>query len=538
MHAGFFLLTATVFILSVRIGSAQPNRYDAVLRNARIVDGSGAPWFTGDVALQGHSIAAIGSPLPINSTGKIEINVAGLTLSPGFIDTHSHSRQAIFDVPAAENLIRQGVTSVIEGPDGGSPIPLAPFLAKLAATRPGINIGSMAGHGSIRAAVMGSENRRSTAAELEQMRSLMRQAMRDGAFGLSTGLFYVPGNYAATEEVIEIARVAGELGGLHTSHMRDEAAEVLAAVRETIRIGEEGRLPTQITHHKIIGGPNWGRSVDTLRLVDEARAKGVDVSIDQYPYTASSTGIAALFPQWSLAGGVKALAERLGAADSRARIKLVIVDKIRTDRGAGDPKNIQIAACSWDKSLAGKSLAELTAQRGLPVTIENAAETAIELQSKGGCAAIYHAISEDDVERIMRHPFTMIASDGGVVRFGEGVPHPRNYGTFARVLGRYVRERRTIGLEEAVRKMTSLPATRFRIYDRGLIRPGMKADLVVFDPAAVRDPAAFGNPHQYAEGFRHVFVNGVAVLRDAKLTAERPGQVLFGPAHTASPPVR
>lgn len=530
MRAGFFVFTSLFFIsaLSVRIGSAQPNRYDVVLREARIVDGTGAPWFRGDVAIRAGLIAAIGSPLP-PGTGGLELNVAGLTVAPGFLDTHSHSRQSIFDVPEAENMIRQGVTTVIEGPDGSSPIPLAPFLAKLGLTKLGINIGSMAGHGSIRSAVMGSENRRSTAAELAKMRGLMRQAMLDGAFGLSTGLFYVPGNYAATEEVIEIAKVAGELGGLHTSHMRDEAAAVLDAVRETIRIGAEGRLPTQLTHHKIIGGPNWGRSVGTLKLVEDARARGVDVTIDQYPYTASSTGIAALFPQWSLAGGAKALTERLGAADSRARIKTVIVEKIRTDRGAGDPKNIQIASCSWDKSLAGKDLAGLTAARGVPVTLENAAETAIELQLKGGCSAIYHAINEEDVERILRYPFTMVASDGGVIRFGEGVPHPRNYGTFARVLSRYVRERHTISLEEAIRKMTSLPAARFRIYDRGLIRPGMKADLVVFDPAAVRDLAAFGNPHQYAEGFRHVLVNGRLVLRDAKLTAERPGQVLYGP---------
>jgi N-acyl-D-amino-acid deacylase len=313
--------------------------------------------------------------------------------------------------------------------------------------------------------------------------------------------------------------------------MRDEAADVLASVRETIRIGEEGKLPTQVTHHKIIGGPNWGQSVETLKLVEAARERGVDVTIDQYPYTASSTGLAALLPQWALADGQDALRERLSSPATRARIKAVVVEKIAKDRGAGDPKNIQIASCPWDKTMAGKTLAEITAARGVAVSLENAA---MEMIAKGGCSAIYHAINEEDLERILRYPHTMIASDGGVLRLGEGVPHPRNYGTFARVLGRYVRERHTITLEEAIRKMTSLPAARFHIQDRGLLRPGMMADLVVFDPARVRDAAEFGKPHQYAEGFEHVMVNGRLVLRAGKLTTERPGRVLRGPGTTAS----
>jgi N-acyl-D-amino-acid deacylase len=524
LRAGFALFT--IWLLSAHSSLAQ-TRYDYVLRNARIVDGSGSAWFSGDIAMAGDRIAAMGHLPP--HTAAAAVDVTGLTVAPGFVDTHSHSRQAIFEVPSAENLIRQGITTLIEGPDGSSPIPLAPFLAKLEAARLAINFGTMAGHGSIRAAVVGTKNRAATTEELSRMKDLMTQAMRDGAFGLSTGLFYVPGNYASTEEVIALARVAGEFGGLHTSHMRDEAAEVLTGVRETIRIGEEGGLPTQVTHHKILGGPNWGRSVETLKLVEEARARGVDVTIDQYPYTASSTGITALLPQWALADGPAAVKERLAAPETRQRIKAVIVDRIATDRGAGDPKNIQIASCAWDASVAGKTLAELTAARGAPVNLENAAETAIELVAKGGCSAIYHAINELDLERILRYPHTMVASDGGVLRFGEGVPHPRNYGTFARVLARYVRERHTIALEEAVRKMTSFPAGRFRIYDRGLLRPGMKADLVAFDPARVRDAAEFGKPHQYAEGFAHVFVNGRPVLRDGKMTGERPGRVLLGP---------
>jgi N-acyl-D-amino-acid deacylase len=274
-----------------------------------------------------------------------------------------------------------------------------------------------------------------------------------------------------------------------------------------------------------------------VRLVEEARARGVDVTIDQYPYTASSTGTGALFPQWSLESGQQALIERLAAPEQRARIVAGIAGRIENDRGGGDPQNVVLASCSFDPSLAGKNLAELTAARGVAVTFESAAETAIELQRKGGCSAIYHAISEDDLERILRFPFTMVASDGGIPMFGKDVPHPRNYGTFARVLGRYVRERKVLTLEDAVRRMTSLPAARFRIFDRGLLRPGMKADVAVFDPAKVSDKADFEHPHQYAEGFRHVLVNGKPALADGRMTGELPGRVLYGPgrAVTGSP---
>lgn len=506
---------------------ANAQQYDVLLRNGRVYDGTGNPWYIADIAIQGDSIAAVGK-LP-REIARTVIDLGGLAVAPGFIDTHSHARHEIFKVPAAENYIRQGVTAVIEGPDGSSPLPFGAFLEKVAAARVSINFGMMVGHGSVRGSVMGTENRKSTPEEIDKMRAIVRKAMQEGAFGLSTGLFYVPGNYAATEEVVALARVAGEYGGLHTSHMRDEAAKLLEAVAETIRIGEEGGLPTQLTHHKVIGGPNWGKSSDTLRMVDEARARGVDVSIDQYPYTASNTGFAALFPQWAQAGGQKALIERLDAPDTRARIKLVIEDRIRTDRGAGDPKNIQFASCGFDKSLAGKTLADVVAARGLPVTIPNAAEVAIEIQKKGGCSTIYHSMNEQDLERILRHPLTMVASDGGIPVFGEDVPHPRSYGTFARVLGRYVRERRAITLEDAIRKMTSLPASRFKIGERGIIRPGLKADLAVFDPARVADRATFEKPHQYAEGFVHVFVNGKAVLLDSRMTGEMPGRVLYGP---------
>jgi dihydroorotase/N-acyl-D-amino-acid deacylase len=364
---------------------------------------------------------------------------------------------------------------------------------------------------------------------MERMRDLVRTGMREGAFGLSTGLFYVPGNYAPLEEVIELGRVAGESGGIHQSHMRDETARVLDSVRDTIAIGERGGLPTQVTHHKIIGKANWGRSVETLRLIDEARARGVDATIDQYPYTASSTSITGgLVPQWAQEGGRERLLERLRDEDSRRKILADVTRSIQTDRGGGDPANVVLAACSWDPSLAGKSLAQVLRDRGRPVAIDQAADLVVEIVQKGGCSAIYHAISEDDLVRIMKHPATMIASDAapGIPTFGLDVPHPRAYGTFARVLAVYVRDKGVLTLEEAVRKMSSFPAQRMGLEDRGLLRPGMKADIVVFNPATISDRATFETPHQYAEGVSAVIVNGQVALADGKMTGERAGRVL------------
>jgi dihydroorotase/N-acyl-D-amino-acid deacylase len=503
-------------------------QFDVIISGGRVVDGSGDPWFYADVGVRGDTIAALGDLSKASAVRRIDGN--NLVIAPGFIDIHTHARRGIFLTPAAENYIRQGVTTLMEGPDGSSPLPIAPFLAKVEAARPAPNFGTFAGQGSIREAVMGLVNRPATPEEIEKMRQITRQAMLDGAFGVTTGLFYVPGNFTPSDEVIEIEKVAGAMGGMHHSHMRDEASHILDSVRETIRIGEEGHMPTQITHHKIIGKENWGQSVDTISLVEEARARGVDVTIDQYPYTASSTGTASLIPQVYQDGGRQALTERLQAPQMRARIKLAVVDRIRFDRGGGDPANVVMANCPWDKSLDGKNLSQITKARGREVTIENAAETLLEIQVSGGCQAIYHAISEEDLQRILKYPYTMIGSDGEIPEFGSGSPHPRSYGTFVRVLGRYVRELHTITLEDAAHKMSGLPAQRLKLYDRGLIRPGMKADLAIFDPATVADKATFEVPHQYAVGVKYVVVNGKVVIDDGKLTSERPGRILYGPA--------
>jgi dihydroorotase/N-acyl-D-amino-acid deacylase len=516
----FGLLLASVAV------PAQP--FDLVIERGRIIDGTGSPWYTADIGIAGDRITAIGVLSELQA--KRRISAKGLIVAPGFIDMHSHAGRSIEGNPALESLVRQGITTVLEGQDGGSPIPLGPALRRLTLVRFSINFGYFAGHNSIRSAVMGTENRHASSDEIERMKQITRQAMLDGAFGLSTGLFYVPGNYAPTEEVVELARIAGGMGGMHISHMRDEAAHLLDSVRETIRIGEEGGLPTQITHHKTIGKAAWGMSRETLRLVEEARTRGVDVTIDQYPYTASSTGTAALFPQWSLSGGSKALAERLKAPESRSRIKAEIVHRIINDRGAGSAANIQFASCGFDHKLDGRTLADAVRDRKLDPTPENAAEIAMDVQAAGGCSAIYHAISEDDVVRILQSPYTMISTDGFAPKPGEGSPHPRSYGSFPRILGRYVREKKVLSLQEAVRKMTGLPSSRLRLGDRGLLRPGMKADIVAFDADRITDRSEYAKPHQYSEGVHHLIVNGTPVLLDGSMTGELPGRVLYGPA--------
>ena len=515
-------------LASVATLGVQPAPFDLLLKNGRIVDGTGSPWFSGDVAIRGDVIAAIASR--IDAPAARVIDAAGRIVAPGFIDIHTHARRGLSQVPTAPNYVRQGVTTLIEGPDGSSPLPIAPFLAELARLEKSVNIGTFVGQGSVRTAVVGGMNRKATPEEIQQMVGLVEQGMRDGALGLSTGLFYVPGTFTPATEVIELARAAGRLGGIHESHQRDEAAKLLDSVRETIAIGEKGGLPTHISHAKVVGVPNWGRSVDMLRLVDQARTRGVDVTIDQYPYVASSTSIAAaLIPAWVLEGGREATLARLKESGPREKAKAGIVAMIRDERGGGDPKNVQFASCSFDPSLAGKTLADLTIARGKPPTIRNAAEVTMWIVEQGSCQGIFTAMSERDLVRILRHPATMVASDGSVPVFGEANPHPRSYGTFARVLGLYVRDRKALTLEEAVRKMSAFPAARLGLADRGVLRPGLKADIAVFDAATVRDTATFDKPHQYAEGFSVVIVNGQVVFADGEMTSARPGQVLYGP---------
>jgi N-acyl-D-amino-acid deacylase len=383
----------------------------------------------------------------------------------------------------------------------------------------------------VRNAVMGRVNRRASAEEIDRMRVLVERGMRDGAFGLSSGLDYVPGAYAPLEEIVELAKVAGRLSGHYQSHIRGEGPPVVKAVQEAIAVGELGKLPTQITHHKVLGRASFGKSVDTLRLIDKARARGIDVTIDQYPYTSAHGG--ADFPVWARAGSREEVLNRVKDPEIRHKVKADLERRIRI--GAGDPSKIVISHCDWDASLDGKSLADLARLRGYKADPEGGAEAALWMFEQGDCDRTQRDVmSEADVERILKHRATMVASDGEIPR-GLGDPHagpthPRSYGTFVRVLGHYVRERKLLGLEEAVHKMSAMPAQRLGLRDRGLIRADMKADLVVFDPARVRDASTFENPHQYAEGVLLVIVNGQIVVENNAVTAARPGRVLYGPA--------
>lgn len=510
--------------------TGQGPAYDLLIRGGRVVDGTGSPWFFADVAVRGDTIVAVGPQL--NGTAARTIEARNAIVSPGFIDLHVHAfggagpppdPMPIVELPTADNYIRQGVTTLIGGPDGFSPIELRPALERVAATGISPNVGAFVGHGSVRQAVIGDANRAPTSAELERMRGLVRSAMNDGAFGMSTGLFYVPAVFADSVEVVELAKVAR----FHISHMRDEAARLVDSVRENIRVGEDAGIPTQVTHHKAVGKAAWGKTAETLGLVDAARQRGVDVTIDVYPYTASATSIqAALVPAWAQEGGRESMLARLRDSATRGRILNETARFIREERGGGVPHNVQISGCGWKPDLDGKRLDDIAVERGLTRSVDDAADTALWLVENGGCGGIYHAIQDEDVQRVIRHPAAMIASDGGPVVFGRGVPHPRSYGTFVRVLGRYVRELKILGLEDAVRKMTSFPARRIGITDRGIIRVGMKADLAVFDPATVRDTATFETPHRYAEGVIAVFVNGVAVFENGKTTSARPGRIL------------
>lgn len=505
------------------------DRYDILLQGGRVVDGTGAPWYRADVAIDGERIVRIGRLE--GAEAETVIDASGLVIAPGFIDPHTHALRGIFDVPTAESALLQGVTTLTEGNDGSSPWPIDEHYREIEALGISPNWSVFVGQGTIREAVLGSEDREPTEADMQRMKDMVAEAMEQGALGLSTGLFYVPGSFSTTEEVIELAAVAADYGGIYISHMREEAYQLLDSVRETIRIGEEADIPVQMTHHKVIGVENWGAANESLRLVDEARARGVDITIDQYPYTASQTGITALIPQWAQEGGREALLARIDSPETRATIKNEVVEKILYDRGGGHPRNVFISRNSWDPDMAGKNLAELTEERGMEPTPENAAEVVFDIIRGGGATAVYHAIGPDDVDRIMQHPATAIGSDGPVGVFGEGAPHPRQYGSFARVLGHYSRERGLLSLEEAVRKMSSQTARRLGIQDRGLVSEGYFADLAIFDADEIIDRATFEDPHQYAVGMKYVLVNGQLVVADGEHTGARPGRILYGPGH-------
>lgn len=521
------LIVALAIPLFHRAVASSYADFDLIIAGGRVVDGSGNPWFVSDIAVKDWRIAEIGRIDPARAVKVIDAK--GLIVAPGFIDVHTHIESNIFDLPQAENFLRMGVTSVVTGNCGGSALNLADWFSRLEQRSVSINIASLIGHNTVRRAGMnGDFDRPPSPEELQKMRELVDQAMRDGAVGLSTGLEYIPGTYAKTEEIVELAKVAARHGGVYASHMRNEGLDVEKSINEALTVGAQSGCPVEISHFKVSSKKRWGASAVTIKLVEEARARGQQVTVDQYLYPAGSTGIGILFPSWLFEGGNEKTKERLQDAATRERVRRELIAKAAQD-GFKDFAFAYVANHRPDPTFNGKNIAEITKQVKGKNDANSQAEQAIDLLLAGGAQMVLHKMSDQDVERIFRQPFTMVASDAGVIDAASAsIPHPRGFGNNARVLGVYVREKRLVGLEEAIRKMSSLPAQTFNLWDRGLLRPGMAADIVIFDEKTVADRATFEQPKQYAVGIDYVIVNGQVVIEKGIHNGARAGRMLRG----------
>lgn len=528
------LLASIATVLAPAAARAQPPRpYDLLLTNGTIIDGTGAARRQADLAIAGGRIVRISSaPIGRDSATRV-LDARGLVVAPGFIDIHAHAGTAIASDPLAENFLRQGITTTIASLHSqDEPWPLAPYAAALRAAP---NVGFFAGHTWIRKRVMGLANRAPTPGELAHMVALVDSSMQQGALGLATGLEYIPATFATTDEVIALARPAARYGGIYITHMRDEGPRTLDSWREVIRIAREAAIPAQVNHHKVTGAAQFGWTTRTIALLDSARAAGLDVSHDVYPYTAFASYSDLLIPSWALAGGTDSLRRRLSDPATRARIEREMLTIFPEQAGAG-LASVQFSTVESHPEFSGKTLADYVRARGQAPTLRNGARAVLELQLAGGFLAIYHSMDEGDVERILRHPYAMIESDGDVVGLGMGFPHPRSYGAFPRVLARYVRERGILTMEQAIHRMTQLPAQRLGIEDRGVLREGLAADVVVFDPARIRDLATYTDPHHYSVGVVHLLVNGVPVIERGSLTGALPGRAVLGRSRPSTPP--
>jgi N-acyl-D-amino-acid deacylase len=507
-----------LFLLLAPLSAAD---YDVLIRNARVIDGSGNPWQRADLAVKDGRIAAIGR-LPA-ATATRAIDAHERMLAPGFIDVHTHVEGGVERNPRGDNFLLDGVTTVITGNCGSSELNLTAWFDKLAKLGLGLNVGTLVGHNTVRREVMGSVNRLANADEIGKMQSLVDRAMREGAVGFSTGLEYVPGIYSNTAEVVALAKAAAAHGGVYTSHMRDEGIHELEAITEAVNVGKEAGMSVEISHLKIDRRRIWGASDQSLALIERFRREGVDVVADQYPYDRASTNLGIRLPGWALAGGQ--IKQRLADPDTRRKIALEMKQNL-AEMGEPDYAFATVARFASNPTYEGKTVSEINTLKGRTPGAENEIETIFDLMNAGGASMIYHLMGEADIERFMRYPFTAIASDGGITELGVGNPHPRSYGTNARVLAEYVRARGVLTLEDAIRRMTSLPAHTFGLHDRGLLRTGMAADLVLFDPVRVQDKSTYAKPHQYSQGFDFVLVNGRVVVDGGKLTTARPGQTL------------
>lgn len=504
--------------------------YDLLLTGGKIIDGTGNGWYYGDVGVINGKIAAIGKLAGANA--ETVLDVKGFIVAPGFIDVHAHIERNT-SLLTADNFIFDGVTTVITGNCGSSNTSVANYFYQIDSAGASINVATLIGHNSVRSAVMGQVERDPSPEEQLRMEELVAQAMRDGAVGFSTGLIYVPGTYSKTAEVVGLAKAAARYRGVYASHIRSEGDNVSAAIDEAVNIGREADIPVQISHFKVTYKPNWGKSVHTIGQIEKARREGIDVTIDQYPYVASSTTLNTVLPSWVFSGGKDSLMVRLQDEATRKQIKTEMVRSLKAKR----MKNFNyavVARYAADSTFNGKSISEINRLKNRKGKALEEAETILEMVEKGSAQMVFFSMNEEDVTRIMQYPYNMFASDAGIARYGEGSPHPRTYGTNARVLGHYVRSLKVIRLEEAIRRMTSLPAQKFQLRDRGLIREGMAADLVVFDENTVADRSTFSNPHAYSTGFEYVVVNGVITLDKGTHTGIRSGQVLKGPGSVLS----
>ena len=494
--------------------------YDLIIRGGRIVDGTGKPSFSGDIAVRGDRIAATGR---VSGSAHHEINAAGRVVAPGFIDVHTHSED-ITSLPVAENFIRMGVTTIVTGNCGGSKLDIAGFFEAIERTGVGLNVATLIGHNTVRSRVMGgSFARPPTAAELEQMCALVEKAMQDGAVGLSTGLIYLPGTFSRTEEIVALARVASNFGGIYASHMRNENTRIREALDELTTIAREARIKAEVSHLKLSGPSAWGRADEIIAYLDRARAAKLSITHDQYAYTASSTGISTLIGSDFREGGASRFRERLAEPATKARMIAEMKETIARGK-RGDYTYAVVANFKADPTLNGKTIPQIAKQLRGSDSLDDQIEVILDIEARGGAQGVFHSMNETDLQAFLVSPFTMIASDSGVREFGAGVPHPRGYGNNARVLQRYVRELKLLSLEEAVRKMSSLPAETFALKGRGVLEAGALADIVVFDPDTVGSPATFDDPHHYAVGFSDVIVNGTPIIRDRQLLSSRPGK--------------
>ena len=513
---------AAALITVTTVAMAQQPAFDIVIVNGRVVDGTGAPARAGSIGIRNGLIARVGGVTA--AEGSLAIDARGEVVAPGFVDVHTHADN-LADRREAANFIRMGVTTIVAGNCGSSALDIGEAFQAIEGVGPAVNYATLVGHNTVRAAVMGRAQRDPSAGELRRMQALVFKAMTNGALGFSTGLQDIPGTYASSAEIIELAQVAANEGGIYATHMRNEGTALLDAVRESINVGSILQMPVQISHLKVDSPSRWGASTEALALIDTARRRGVDVEADQYAYTAGSSSLSIRFPSWALEGTSADVTARLKDLETWTRIKGEMMQLV-LDRGFMDLSWATVATYQAEPAFNGRTMKEVAQEMFGGESAGQQLEAARTMMLSGGASMVYHFMSEDDVERIMRHPMVSITSDSGVVTPGSGVPHPRGMGNAARVLGLYVRERKVVSLEEAVRKMTSLPARHFGLAGRGEIRVGAAADVVVFDPATVGDTATFAAPHAYPVGISHVLVNGVPAVRKGEPLGTRSGQVL------------